>query len=130
MDRKKVEEIIKNMNSKSVARLSAMSEKELKRLLLSAQKAVIKEEKERVKAMDEAVQIQIDKRKSEKLRAHFKILAGAIVLNALHGFDLDYYIHLPRHDRRKKGEQPPNPDELFVRDFCQKIGLKSGQPPV
>ena len=130
MDRKKFDEIIKNMNPKSVARLSMLSEKELKRLLLSAQKAVKKAEKASVKEMDEQIQNQIDRRKLEKLKTHFKIIAGGLVLNALR-FDLDFYARLPRPDRRQKiNVQPPNPDEIFIRDFCAKTGLKSGQPPM
>lgn len=129
MERKKIEELLKKMKKSSVARLAAMSESEQKRLLLTAIKDLKKVEKEQFKAMDLEMEMQLDNRKKEKLRAHFKIITGGIVLNALNGFDLDYYVNLPRPDRRRKCEQPPNPDELFVRDLCARLGLKSGLPP-
>ena len=129
MERKKIEELLKKMKKSSVARLAAMSESEQKRLLLTSIKDLKKAEKEQFKAMDLEMEMRLDNRKKEKLRAHFKIIIGGIVLNALNGFDLDYYVSLPRPDRRKKGPQPPNPDVIFVRDLCARLGLKSGQPP-
>jgi len=129
MERKKLEKLLKKNKKANGTSLGVMSENELKRLLLQTQKAIKKLEKEQFKTMDELNQIGIEKRKREKLRAHFKILAGGLILSHLPDFNLDYYVELPRPDRRKKGPQPPNPDEIFIRDFCKKIGLKSGQPP-
>ena len=128
MERKKLEKLLKKNKKANGTSLGVMSENELKRLLLQTQKAIKKLEKEQFKTMDELNQIGLEKRKREKLRAHFKILAGGLILSHLTDFNLDYYVELPRPDRRKKGPQPPNPDEIFIRDFCKKIGLKSGLP--
>lgn len=130
MERKKLEKLLQKTKKNAGISIEAMGENELKRLLLRTQKAIKKLEKEQFKTLDELTQIGIEKRKREKLRAHFKILAGGLILSHLPDFNLDYYVQLPRPDKRKKGEQPPNPDEIFVMDFCKRLGLKSGQPPM
>ena len=109
--------MIKPMSRTAILKREREAKKELKRLQSNF--------RELMKAQSLAS-------KKESRRTHFKIIAGSIICNFLN-LDLDFYAALPRPDKRKKGEQPEHPDQIFEKEIREKMsqipGLNAGLPP-
>ena len=77
-----------------------------KKIMLQTLKKIQKDEREMFKKMDAEIEERLRKRAQEKLKTHFKIIAGGYAIRALN-FDINKFMSMSKETR----------DEAFTAEF-------------